>query len=84
MAQDFQPAGSAANLTDAGCQVGPNQMITVGPEQVITLSMRITVERLPAAERKAITDPLVQGQSKNPKELAERLTSMRTHSKTAA
>jgi hypothetical protein len=38
MAQDFQPAGSAANLTDAGCQVGPNQMITVGPEQVITLS----------------------------------------------
>ena len=38
MAQDFQPAGSTANLTDAGCQVGPNQVITVGPEQVITLS----------------------------------------------
>jgi hypothetical protein len=37
MAQDFQPAGLAANLTDAGCQVGPNQMIKVGPEQVITL-----------------------------------------------
>jgi hypothetical protein len=37
MAQDFQPAGLAANLTDAGSQVGPNQVITVGPEQVITL-----------------------------------------------
>jgi hypothetical protein len=38
MAQDFQPAGLAANLTDAGSQVGPNQVITVGPEQVITLT----------------------------------------------
>ena len=37
MAQDFQPAGLATNLTDAGSQVGPNQVITVGPEQVITL-----------------------------------------------
>ena len=39
MAQDFQPVGLTANLTDAGCQVGPNQMITVGPEQVITLKL---------------------------------------------
>jgi hypothetical protein len=42
MAQDFQPAGLVANLTDAGCQVGPNQMIKVGPEQVITLISRST------------------------------------------
>jgi len=45
MAQDFQPAGSAANLTDAGCQVGPNQMITVGPEQVITLTSQPFIHR---------------------------------------
>ncbi len=35
--QGFQSAALAANLTDAGRQVGPNQMITVGPDQVITL-----------------------------------------------
>jgi DNA-binding phage protein len=62
----------------------PNPTIGTMAEVAAALGMRITVERLPAAERKAVTDPLVQGQSKNPKELAERLTSMRTHSKTAA
>ena len=44
MAQDFQPAGLAASLTDAGCQVGPNQVITVGPEQVITLTQAVNAD----------------------------------------
>jgi len=65
---------------------GGHQNPTIGTmaEVAAALGMRITVERLPAAERKAVTDPLVQGQSKNTQELAERLTTMRRPSKTAA
>ena len=42
--QDFQPAELTANLTDAGYQVGLNQMITVGPKQIITLRVEAKIE----------------------------------------
>lgn len=48
------------------------------------LGMRITMERLPAAERKVVTEPLIRGQSENTGKLAEHLTAMRARSKTAA
>jgi transcriptional regulator with XRE-family HTH domain len=53
-------------------------------EVAAALGMRVTVERLPAAERKVVTDPLVKGRSTNTGRLAEHLTAMRTRSKTAA
>ncbi len=61
-----------------------NPTIGTVAEVAAALGMRITMERLPAAERKAVTDPLIQGRSTNPRKLAEHLTSMRTRSKTAA
>jgi transcriptional regulator with XRE-family HTH domain len=61
-----------------------NPTIGTVAEVAAALGMRITMERLPAAERKAVTDPLIQGQSTNPRKLAEHLTSMRTRSKSAA
>jgi|SRR5664280_588441 transcriptional regulator with XRE-family HTH domain len=53
-------------------------------EVAAALGMRVTVERLPAAERKVVTDPLVKGRSTDTGRLAEHLTAMRTRSKTAA
>ena len=53
-------------------------------EVAAALGMRITMERLPAAERKVVTEPLVKGRSTNTGKLAEHLTAMRTRSKTAA
>jgi putative transposase len=38
MALDFQPATSVAYSTNAGHQAGPNWMLKVGPNQVITLN----------------------------------------------
>lgn len=37
MALDFQPATLVAYSTNAGLQSGPNRMLKVGPNQVITL-----------------------------------------------
>jgi transcriptional regulator with XRE-family HTH domain len=53
-------------------------------EVAAALGMRVTVERLPAAERKVVTEPLVKGRSTNTARLAEHLTAMRARSKTAA
>jgi transcriptional regulator with XRE-family HTH domain len=53
-------------------------------EVAAALGMRITVERLPAAERKMVTEPLVKGRTLDTRKLAEHLTAMRARSKTAA
>ena len=53
-------------------------------EVAAALGMRITVERLPAAERKMVTDPLIKGRSTNTRKLAEHLTAIRSRPKSAA
>jgi transcriptional regulator with XRE-family HTH domain len=53
-------------------------------EVAAALGMRVTVERLPAAERKVVTEPLVKGRSTDTGKLAEHLTTMRVRSKPAA
>jgi DNA-binding phage protein len=52
-------------------------------EVAAALGMRVTVERLPAADRKAVTESLVQGRSTNTTKLAEHLTAMRALPKSA-
>jgi transcriptional regulator with XRE-family HTH domain len=47
------------------------------------LGLRITVEKLPASERKVVTEPLLTGLASNPLVVAERLTSLRTSRGTA-
>lgn len=46
-------------------------------EVAAALGMRVTIEKLPARDRKVVTDPLLKGHAGNPKALAEHLTAMR-------
>jgi len=47
-------------------------------EVAAALGMRITLEPLPAAKRKQVTDPLLKGRSADTHALAEHLSEMRT------
>lgn len=47
-------------------------------EVAAALGMRITLEPLPAADRKSVTDPLLAGQTENPRELARNLGNLRS------
>lgn len=47
-------------------------------EVAAALGLRITVEPLPAAERKKVTKPLLDGRSADTRALAEHLSAMRT------
>lgn len=46
-------------------------------EAAAALGMRVTLEPLPASERKQITEPLVRGEHSNPAALAEHLDRLR-------
>jgi hypothetical protein len=46
-------------------------------EVAAALGMRVTVERMPAGERRTITEPLLKGQSRDTPALAKQLTSVR-------
>lgn len=46
-------------------------------EVAAALGMRVTLEPLPAEERKQVTQPLLEGRSADPKDLAKHLTAMR-------
>lgn len=62
---------------------GAHMNPTVGTvaEIAAALGMRITVERLPAADRKTVTESLVQGRATDTRKLVEKLSAIRTEPK---
>ncbi len=51
-------------------------------EAAAALGMRVTLEPLPANERKQITEPLIRGEHSDPAALAEHLTHLRRSGRT--
>jgi transcriptional regulator with XRE-family HTH domain len=58
-----------------------NPTLATVAEVAAALGMRVTVERMPATERRTITEPLLKGKSRDTSALAEQLTSMRRKTK---
>ena len=57
---------------------GVNPTLGTLAEVAAALGMRVTLEPLPAPERKSLTEPLLEGRAADTKQLAKHLSKLRT------